>query len=128
MTINHAQYLDTDGGDSAVVIEASARSIRTSFGWAGGEDQGCPHRVRRQIMVGCSPRLGRASHHYLSSSGNIKTKAVGRNSEPGEVRFYLAFVHILVGFAICDGWSSRKDTLDLLGSSSIVWTLSDIHW
>ena len=32
-------------------------------------------------MVGSSPRLGRASHHYLSSGGNIKTKAVGRNSE-----------------------------------------------
>ena len=84
----------------AVVIEASARSIGTSFGCESGEDQGRPHRVRRQIMVGSSPRLGRASHHYLSSGGNIKTKAVGRNSESKRLDSIYGFGHILVGFAI----------------------------
>jgi hypothetical protein len=78
-------------------------------------------------MVGSSPRLGRASHHYLSSGGCIKTKAVGRNSEFKRVRFYLR-VRFLFGW-LCDlrRHASEKDLSDLSGSSSIVWTSSDIN-
>ena len=51
-----------------------------------GEGQGRHHRVQRKIMVGRSPYLGRASHCCLSAGGNIKTKAVGRNSELSSYR------------------------------------------
>ena len=49
-TINHAQYLDPDGGDSAVVIEALVEaSVHPSI-VVGREGQGRPHRVQRQVM------------------------------------------------------------------------------
>ena len=83
----------------AVVIEALARSIGTSFGCVSGKHQSCLHRVRRQIMVAYSPRIGRASNHYLSSGGNHKTKAVGRNSE--SKRLILSTRLVLFGW-LCD--------------------------
>ena len=77
-------------------------------------------------MVGSSPRLGRASHHYLSSGGNIKTKAVGRNSESKRLDSIYAWSYF--GW-LCDSRRLiiEKGSLDLSDSSSIVWTSSDIR-
>ena len=65
--------------------------------------------------------------HSMYLRVRINLKAVGRNSEFKRVTFYLR-VRVLLGW-LCDlrRHASEKDLSDLSGSSSIVWTSSDIN-
>ena len=67
-------------------------------------------------MYCCGPPLGRAVRCYLSTGGNHKTKAIGRNSELKRLDSIYAFGLIWLALRFTSA-GHRKILRDLFGSS-----------